>query len=230
MATFLGYLKRLLVCVIRCGFVARLLDAEQDVGQGHAAAVPCHPRPQGAVVHFGANYAIESQKLLLNQPHTRRASDAAYHQNGFAFVFAGGFDEVVLHIGQVVQFQLRQNVFGRQGGFLCLCGAAVVIAAQARADDALGNGLATRAAGAMALVFKFDGAIDVVGNGQAAMETVLCWCIHVADYSLKSGGFGVGDVAVAQMQWGLSGVLMVQIKQASGYLKTGDDVCYVAFR
>ena len=110
-----------------------------------------------AVIQFHLVNARLAHQPLLNQPHAGGTSDAAQHQRGFALVFRQRFHKFGLHFGQVVEFELRHDFIGRQLGFFGLGGAVFVVAAQPGIDDALGNGLATHAAGGLLLV--------VVNNG-----------------------------------------------------------------
>ena len=164
--------------IIRRGGITRFADFQKNVRQRDFALVPHHAAAVRTVIQIHAHHARRPQKLLLNQPYARRASNAAQHQHRLAFIPFPDLDKIRLHFGQIVQFQLRQHFRRRQFGFFRVGGTLFVIIAQTCINNALRHRLTTRAAGFMVFIFVADGQMEVFGDFQTAMETGSFRLIH----------------------------------------------------
>ena len=88
--------------IIRRGGITGLADFKQNVRQFYMGAVPHHAAAVGTVIQIHAHYALHAQQLLLNQPHTRGAGNAAQHQHCLALIPCTNLDKISLHFGQIV--------------------------------------------------------------------------------------------------------------------------------
>ena len=89
--------------IIRRGSITGLADFKQNIRQFDMGAVPHHAAAVSAVIQIHAHYALHAQQLLLNQPHTRGAGNAAQHQHRLTFIPCADLDKIRLHLGQIVQ-------------------------------------------------------------------------------------------------------------------------------
>jgi len=88
--------------------------AMQTLAQAYAPRVPGNLCAVGRVVDVHAQDAGNAPQVLLVQPEAGDAADAVEDQRGFAFVLAGGCDELALRNRVVVDLRWRQALRGRQ--------------------------------------------------------------------------------------------------------------------